>query len=738
MVMKQEPSSPQGSQWPSGSEEGSEPLAAAGLPTMFEHLFRRQFSMADFRRRTLTLIDVVVEQHMQGPLVAGRLCIAAVVAVVYLYWALPRVLHFGQERWQAEVDAGLVVPSIGGFYAEVSWAYVTTLSISYFSLVYLGVRRMERRPPLQRYVFEAIAVYNCLQCLLNACNCCALVLEARQLGLHVWGNCPDHSAEGGRLASLIWLQYHSRQLQLFETFFMVLRKRFHRISLLHLYLHVLNLWGWFFACRFACGGDTYVSAIVTSACQALLYFYFSLSLLGWRDVPFFRKALITEVQLLQYVLCALHNIGVAAYGLLPRSLAVLHLFVIGNGLVLYTDFHYEGDYGERASKERKKKASAGAPGASPPSQKGARVTFSFDSCGWLYCYHFGVAHWLHQHLMPGVTSESVMKGEFPPGLAFSGSSGGALVSTALATGVDLLELFTYVLEQHEACRRNPRRMFPAAEQALRKFEVPGVCKHIAGRLRVLLTRVSPFPPFVMGEVVDRFPDNETCIATLVASCHVPFFAGILPRRVGNCYYYDGMMWTATLVPWRGSWGDRVVKVSSRGAPLSHIQAPVMPVWWMVLPPSIDVLRGMFWCGYRDAALYFGHQPVPHSLDCCVGRRSACDQAVQTGKASGRTVASMSGGKDASASPLDRSLASVKDIAVYDGLRTWEAARSLLKKAPRPAGEELPETDPVTGQKVQKLLADFHVALERENRRMRFVAAIVVPAAVAITWSSLRV
>eukprot|EP00965_Chrysotila_dentata_P151618 5011135-Pleurochrysis_carterae.AAC.2 len=60
-----------------------------------------------------------------------------------------------------------------------------------------------------------------------------------------------------------------------------------------------------------------------------------------------------------------------------------------------------------------------------------RITFSFDSSGWLYVYHLGVAHFLQQRLLPGLDPELT---------AFSGSSGGALVAAALCANIDVLEL----------------------------------------------------------------------------------------------------------------------------------------------------------------------------------------------------------------------------------------------------------------------------------------------------------
>ncbi|CAE8592048.1 unnamed protein product, partial [Polarella glacialis] len=245
-----------------------------------------------------------------------------------------------------------------------------------------------------------------------------------------------------------------------------------------------------------------------------------------------------------------------------------------------------------------------------------RVTFSFDSCGWLMVYHFGVAHWLQQHMLAGVTPENAGTSAYPKGIAFSGSSGGALIAAVLGAGTHIPDVFQFFLEQHAECLENPCRMFPAVDRALRKFQYPGAHKFLSGRVRVLLTRVSPKPPFVMGEVVDTFASNEIGITTLCASCHVPLMAGILPYKIEDRYYYDGMAWPSSfLVPWRAARGDLVIRISAMGAPLSDIRVSAAPLWWGLLPPSISLLRGLFWMGYRDAAVYFSAEPGAFAPGC---------------------------------------------------------------------------------------------------------------------------
>jgi len=641
-------------------------------------------TLTEQRRRALTQTDVMAERHSHGPLNVGRLLLSAVAAVAYLRHFLPKLVSFGTKRWDELAAAGVVTTRPGGPYAEVSWAYALLVSFTYCTFVLLGVRRMEKKAPKKSLIFECMAVYNCTQCVLNLYCFCRLVVEARALDLCISGNPADTSPRGYELGSLIWLQYHCRQMELLGTFFMVFRKKFQRISLLHLYLRVLNLWGWYFACRCACGGDTFVPTLITSACQAAVYLYCSLSLLGFAEFSAFRQSCITQAQIVQYMLCFVHNIVSAARGHLPASLATLHMFVIANGLILYLDFQ----------------SSPVSSSTRATISQGRRVSFSFDSSGWLMVYHFGVALWMQQHIMPGITPEGAGSDEFPVGVGFSGSSGGALIACVLAAGQDVRAVFEFFLEQHAACLRNPLYMFPAVEKALRKFQYPGAYKNLCGRIRVLLTRVSTRPPFVTGEVVDQFPDNETALKTLCASCHVPFLAGVLPTRIGNRYYYDGLAWpSCVLVPWRGALNDQVIRISALSLPLSDIRPSFAPLWWLVLPPGISLLRGLFWCGYQDAALWFSTEPEPPSERCGCRMPNNGEELLHEGSE----------------------------------LEKWRAARALLKAAPRPVGEQLPAIDPTSGEDVQILIRQYRAAAEQASRAASCAfAALAVVVAVALT------
>ena len=149
----------------------------------------------------------------------------------------------------------------------------------------------------------------------------------------------------------------------------------------------------------------------------------------------------------------------------------------------------------------------------------SRITFSFDSSGWLYVYHLGVGHFLQQRLLHGCSKESRASR-----FAFSGSSGGALVAAALCADVDIAELASFVIDCRDECRFNPWRMFACAEQALDRFLPCDAHLNSQGRLRVLLTRVKlSFPQPIVWPGKSLSHTTHTEIRPWYSLCVTPHF-----------------------------------------------------------------------------------------------------------------------------------------------------------------------------------------------------------------------
>jgi len=392
-----------------------------------------------------------------------------------------------------------------------------------------------------------------------------------------------------------------------------------------------------------------------------------------------------------------HAVFVLLYGNIPRAVVAFHLFIMANGLAFYVDF--DGDHPRLGPRKTLKSQDEGF------GKK--KITLCFDSCGWLYSYHFGVAKWVQDHMFPeGLTVADADSDRFPTGLAFSGSSGGSLVAGALGSCINISDLFEYVLTQQPMCRCNPLNIFIALEGALQKFLPENAGHSLSGRVRCLLTRVSTRAPFLTGEIVDQYRDREEAFHTLRASCHIP---GVFlkPYQLNGRYYFDGLLWSSFFVPWASD-DSHTIRVSALSRPLTDITAPLQPLWWSLFPPPVDVLRGLYWTGYRDAARYFSAPPAS-PFDLCMCRRT-----------SGRN------------SKLDELDEKTHASVLNNRQLKYQAAQNLITKSCK----GLPTNCPVTGRQVDDLVGCYNQSVHNNLRVLgTFIGAIVVALVAAAAFQS---
>eukprot|EP01065_Artemidia_motanka_P041345 TRINITY_DN5347_c0_g1_i1.p1 TRINITY_DN5347_c0_g1~~TRINITY_DN5347_c0_g1_i1.p1 ORF type:complete len:743 (+),score=151.30 TRINITY_DN5347_c0_g1_i1:49-2229(+) len=558
------------------------------------------------RRAKLSQLDLF--KH-RPPMLPRRLLLGVVIFVVYIWW----VSHVSHGDGPPSVRVPILV------------------TLVYPPLISFAARTMEQRPPVQNRVFELLFAFDLYQFTASVVIAALVCREALSLGMVYppWGH--DASVTSPFLHRLVWWHYHNRILELLDTIFRISQKRWGTYGALHFYLRLVNMWSWFAAGRVG-GGDVWFLTVVDALAVAMRFGCFTLSLLKWRWNPLIDFGMhapkirllkgehLYQLHLCEFFILAVHACYMVIVGNVPRVMAALQLLVMLQSAAVFTDWAHSHDDPE---------------GEMTPTR---RLMFSFDSSGWLYLYHFGVAMWIEDHIdIDGGT------------VGFSGSSGGALVGAALATGVEPKLLADFVLDEgHKKASRNPFLLMSCVEDALDKFlpkegwaePVPGERRGATGVLRVLLTRVSPVPPFVTGEVVSRFPSWTALFTVLRATCHIPGVGGLLPYPVQSCsgWYYDGLVWASLFVPWRTFHReDRVVKVSAFGAPGAHIGPSVfVPWWWSLLPPSADTLRGLMWLGYRDAEEFVEGRGKRSWLGCA--GRCGGPPADSTRKPSGGTEA----------------------------------------------------------------------------------------------------
>jgi len=248
----------------------------------------------------------------------AQLWIPVALTISYIY-----ILRVISQEWPQEPLST---------FGQCSVLVPLTASVLYLSLIYFGKKYMANREAInvKNYMFT----YNLYQTVLNAWCVYSFIAEIFKQGYPVWGNLLHTT--NFQMGFLIWIHYNNKYVELLDTFFMVVRKKDRQISFLHVYHHVLLIWAWFAVCKFGCGGDAYFGAMANSFIHVIMYGYYLMALL---NIPCPWKHYITQLQLVQFVVCLINALYNLITGQYPYYLCFIQIFVMMNMLVLFVNFY---------------------------------------------------------------------------------------------------------------------------------------------------------------------------------------------------------------------------------------------------------------------------------------------------------------------------------------------------------------------------------------------------------------
>eukprot|EP00808_Paulinella_micropora_P010300 g60327.t1 len=189
---------------------------------------------------------------------------------------------------------------------------------------------------------EWMVVYNAYQIILNGWMVVEFLKQVKFLGYGFSLNKFNANSEKEyQMAFLIWVHYHNKYVELLDTIFMVIRKKFNQVSFLHCFHHFELIWAWYLVIRMQPGGDAWFGACVNSFVHVVMYSYYLLRLLDI-EVPI-PKPTITLIQLTQFCCCMAQSITIMVYDQpgVNRNLAFAQAFVMVTMLVLFGNFSYQ-------------------------------------------------------------------------------------------------------------------------------------------------------------------------------------------------------------------------------------------------------------------------------------------------------------------------------------------------------------------------------------------------------------
>jgi len=112
-----------------------------------------------------------------------------------------------------------------------------------------------------------------------------------------------------RMVNVCWWFYFSKFIELFDTVFFVLRKKYSQVTFLHVFHHGIMPVSWWFGVKFVPGGFGTFHAWLNSFIHFMMYIYYGMSAMG----PQYQKYLwwkkyMTSMQITQFLLVCVHTV----------------------------------------------------------------------------------------------------------------------------------------------------------------------------------------------------------------------------------------------------------------------------------------------------------------------------------------------------------------------------------------------------------------------------------------------
>ncbi|XP_041475267.1 elongation of very long chain fatty acids protein 7-like isoform X2 [Lytechinus variegatus] len=219
---------------------------------------------------------------------------------------MAQVIQEYLQRWDQFVDKHKD-PRVDDWLLMDSVWPGTFLVLVYLFIVWVGPKLMEKRQPFQ--LREVLMAYNFAMVLLSL----YMVIDFGRGG---WLNgytygCQlvdySNSPQAMTMLNVCWWFYFSKFIEMWDTFFFILRKKKAQISFLHVFHHAIMPFTWWIGVRFVGGGFGTFHAFLNSFIHFLMYIYYGLAAIG----PHMHKYLwwkkyMTKMQLIQFTLVMLH------------------------------------------------------------------------------------------------------------------------------------------------------------------------------------------------------------------------------------------------------------------------------------------------------------------------------------------------------------------------------------------------------------------------------------------------
>ncbi|XP_050521964.1 elongation of very long chain fatty acids protein 7-like [Daktulosphaira vitifoliae] len=195
-------------------------------------------------------------------------------------------------------------------YASI-WPIISIIFVYLLFVLKLGPSYMKNRKPFD--IDRIVMIYNIFQVFYSM----YIVKESVRL---IWSkpdtyrlNCIEVDYSNTETSRdkifIIYLYYFSKILDLLDTVFFVLRKKQSQVTFLHVYHHGMMVTAGWLVIKFYPGGQLAFLGSINSVVHTIMYSYYFLTVLKPEYKKAWWKKYLTQLQLIQFVLTALHGVA---------------------------------------------------------------------------------------------------------------------------------------------------------------------------------------------------------------------------------------------------------------------------------------------------------------------------------------------------------------------------------------------------------------------------------------------
>lgn len=204
----------------------------------------------------------------------------------------------------------------------------------------LGPRFMKSREPYD--ILWTIRFYNIAMTLINCYTFCRVAVLTK-FGLNYFGckQVGTKSREDNELVFIAFLYFATKIVELLDTIFFVLRKKYNQASNLHVFHHgfiAVCVWIYF---KIAPGGSSVLFPFLNVGVHTIMYGYYFLATFKSMQPYLWWKRHLTEAQIVQFILSMVHfsfqGLSSCEY---PAALAIIGFTFNFVFFVLFCDFYY--------------------------------------------------------------------------------------------------------------------------------------------------------------------------------------------------------------------------------------------------------------------------------------------------------------------------------------------------------------------------------------------------------------